>query len=113
MSISFALSLYMYLYMKFFLFFIVNSYDFEFIKICEFDLYYYDRKSDVLHNRELAVLRGFPNVTVTHHMAFYTDECVKTVVRDSLEGCKIFMEGNTNPDGSGEGKQRKNPWEVV
>lgn len=79
----------------------------------EFDLYYYDRKSDVLHNRELAVLRGFPNVTVTHHMAFYTDECVKTVVRDSLEGCKIFMEGNTTPDGSGEGKQRKNPWEVV
>ena len=69
----------------------------------EFDLYYYDRKSDILHNRELAVLRGFPNVTVTHHMAFYTDECVRTVVRDSLEGCRIFMEGG----------KRKNPWEVA
>lgn len=63
----------------------------------EFGLYYYDRKSDVLDNRELAILRGFPNVTVTHHMAFYTDDCVETVVRDSLMGCKFFLEGTENP----------------
>ena len=67
----------------------------------EFGLYYYDHKSDILNNRELAVLRGFPNVTVSHHMAFYTDDCVKTVVRDSLLGCQCFMEG------------KENPWEVV
>lgn len=67
----------------------------------EFGLYYYDRKSDVLNNRELAVLRGFPNVTVTHHMAFYTEACVETVVKDSLLGCRLFMEGG------------KNPWEVA
>ena len=66
----------------------------------EFGLYYYDHKSDILSNRDLAILRGFPNVTVTHHMAFYTDNCVETVVRDSLEGCKLYMEG------------KKNPWEV-
>lgn len=66
----------------------------------EFGLYYYDHKSDILNNRELAVLRGFPNVTVSHHMAFYTDDCVETVVRDSLKGCKCFAEG------------RENPWEV-
>lgn len=66
----------------------------------EFGLYYYDHKSDILSNRELAILRGFPNVTVSHHMAFYTDECVNTVVRDSLLGCKYFVEG------------RDNPWEV-
>lgn len=63
----------------------------------EFGLYYYDHKSDILTNRELAVLRGFPNVTVSHHMAFYTDDCVKTVVRDSLMGCKCFAEGKENP----------------
>ena len=63
----------------------------------EFGLYYYDHKSDILSNRELAVLRGFPNVTVSHHMAFYTDECVATVVRDSLMGCKCFAEGKENP----------------
>lgn len=63
----------------------------------EFGLYYYDRKSDVLTNRELALLRSFPNVTVTHHMAFYTDNCVRTVVEDSLRSCKCFMEGKENP----------------
>ena len=63
----------------------------------EFGLYYYDHKSDILNNRELAILRGFPNVTVSHHMAFYTDDCVETVVRDSLLGCKYFMEGKENP----------------
>ena len=63
----------------------------------EFGLYYYDHKSDILSNRELAILRGFPNVTVSHHMAFYTDECVKTVVRDSLLGCRLFAEGKENP----------------
>jgi len=63
----------------------------------EFGLYYYDHKSDILNNRELAILRGFPNVTVSHHMAFYTDECVNTVVRDSLMGCRYFVEGKENP----------------
>ncbi|MCM1087277.1 MAG: D-isomer specific 2-hydroxyacid dehydrogenase family protein [Muribaculaceae bacterium] len=67
----------------------------------EFGLYYYDRKSDILENRELAILRGFPNVTVSHHMAFYTDNCVETVVRDSLTSCKLFAEG------------KENPWEVL
>lgn len=67
----------------------------------EFGLYYYDHKNDILDNRELAVLRSFPNVTVSHHMAFYTDNEVKTVIRDSLTGCKLFMEG------------KENPWEVV
>lgn len=67
----------------------------------EFSLYYYDRKSDVLTNRELALLRSFPNVTVTHHMAFYTDNCVNTVVGDSLRSCRCVMDG------------KENPWEVA
>lgn len=67
----------------------------------EFGLYYYDHKNDILNNRELALLRSFPNVTVSHHMAFYTDNEVKTVIRDSLTGCKLFGEG------------KKNPWEVA
>ena len=63
----------------------------------EFGLYYYDHKSDILKNRELAMLRSFPNVTVSHHMAFYTKNYVETVVKDSLMSCKLYMEGATNP----------------
>lgn len=63
----------------------------------EFGLYYYDHKSDILQNRELALLRSFPNVTVSHHMAFYTQNYVETVVKDSLTSCKCFMQGEENP----------------
>lgn len=63
----------------------------------EFDLYYYDRKSDVLTNRELALFRSYPNVIVSHHMAFYTNNYLSTIVGDSLRGCKAFMTGGENP----------------
>ena len=63
----------------------------------EFGLYYYDHKSDILMNRELALLRSFPNVIVSHHMAFYTKNYVETVVKDSMKSCKLYMEGKENP----------------
>jgi D-lactate dehydrogenase len=63
----------------------------------EFGLYYYDHKNDVLANRNIGILRAMPNVTVTHHMAFYTDNCTETVVRDSILSCILFMEGKENP----------------
>ena len=52
---------------------------------------------DILKNKELALLRSFPNVTVSHHMAFYTKNYVETVVKDSLMSCKCYMEGKENP----------------
>ena len=63
----------------------------------EFGLYYYDHKSDILKNRELALLRSFPNVIVSHHMAFYTKNYVETVVKDSLKSCKLYLAGKENP----------------
>lgn len=67
----------------------------------EFGMYYYDRKSDVLSKRDLYILRGFPNVIVTPHMAFYTDQAVSDMVKHSIESC-IFQE---------QGKE--DPWKVV
>lgn len=63
----------------------------------EFGLYYYDRKNDALTNRELAILKSFPNITVTHHMAFYTDNAIRTMVEHSLTSCKHYIEGIENP----------------
>ena len=56
-----------------------------------------DRREDILDNRELYLLRSFPNVTVSHHMAFYTDDCVRTVARNAIMGCTYFAEGKENP----------------
>ncbi len=63
----------------------------------EFSLYYFDRKSEVIVNRELSLLKSYPNVIVSHHMAFYTDNYGKTVIGDSLKGCRLFVDGKANP----------------
>lgn len=67
----------------------------------EFQMYYYDRRSDVLGNRRLSILRDMPNVVVTPHMAFYTDRSVSDMVLNSMLSCLY--------DSRGE----KNPWKVV
>ena len=63
----------------------------------EFGMYYYDRKSDVLSKRDLYILRGFPNVVVTPHMAFYTDQAVSDMVKHSIESCLLREEGKEDP----------------
>lgn len=63
----------------------------------EFGMYYYDLKSDVLCKRGLYILRGFPNVIVTPHMAFYTDQAVSDMVKHSIESCMLRAEGKEDP----------------
>ena len=59
----------------------------------EFGMYYFDRKSDILSKRDLYILRGFPNVVVTPHMAFYTDHAVSERVKHSSESCLLHDAG--------------------
>ena len=63
----------------------------------EFNMYYYDRRSDVLGNRRLSILRDMPNVVVTPHMAFYTDRSVSDMVRNSIISCVRHENGEENP----------------
>lgn len=63
----------------------------------ESDLYYLDRSRDVLPNRDRAVLKGLPNVIVTPHMAFYTEEDVRNMVRSSTGALLAFSRGEDSP----------------
>ena len=63
----------------------------------EFGIYYFDRKSDILSKRDLYILRGFPNVIVTPHMAFYTDQAVSDMVKHSIESCMLHEAGKEDP----------------
>lgn len=56
-------------------------------------LYYYNHSGDVLPNRELAMLRSFPNVSVSPHTAFYTDEDVASMVEGAFEALHCFETG--------------------
>lgn len=63
----------------------------------ETNLYYNDLKCEVLDNRELAILKSYPNVIITPHTAFYTDQAVSDMVENSISSCILFMEGKENP----------------
>lgn len=56
-------------------------------------LYYYNHIGDVMENRELAVLRTFPNVVLSPHTAFYTKIDVSDMVKGCFESTKAFAEG--------------------
>lgn len=53
-------------------------------------IYHQDRRTDIIKNREMAYLRQFPNVIMTQHMAFYTDEAVKSMVRCGIQNLVEF-----------------------
>lgn len=53
-------------------------------------IYHEDRRTDILSNRDMAYLRQFPNVTMTQHMAFYTDAAVESMVEGALLSLDSF-----------------------
>lgn len=63
----------------------------------ETGLYYNDLKSEVLNNRDLAILKSYPNVIVTPHMAFYTEQDIEGMVYSSLKSCLLEIQGKDNP----------------
>lgn len=63
----------------------------------EFGLYYLNLESKIIKKRELAVLKGFPNVIVTPHIAFYTNESISDMIENAIKGCCLFKDGKKNP----------------
>ncbi|WP_143321666.1 D-isomer specific 2-hydroxyacid dehydrogenase family protein [Clostridium sp. HBUAS56010] len=60
-------------------------------------IFYKDLKYKVIPNRDLAVLQSMPNVIITPHTAFYTEEAVSDMVEYSILSCKYEAEGKDNP----------------
>lgn len=50
----------------------------------ELGLYYDDYKYSNIGNHELSILRDMPNVLLTPHMAFYTEQAVSDMVENSI-----------------------------
>ncbi|MGN0143396.1 MAG: D-isomer specific 2-hydroxyacid dehydrogenase family protein [Clostridium sp.] len=67
----------------------------------ESSLYYNDLKGQIINNRQLAILRSFPNVLITPHTAFYTDQAVSDMVENSIKSIVLFD------------KKEENPWQVI
>lgn len=56
-------------------------------------IYHFDKRLDIVKNKNMAYLRQFPNVVLTHHIAFFTDAAVNSMVEHAVEGLVALMQG--------------------
>ena len=56
-------------------------------------IYHADRKTDILKNKDMVYLRQFPNVVLTQHMAFYTEESITSMVDCGIQTLLDMKEG--------------------
>lgn len=63
----------------------------------EMGIYYKDFKDTVIGHREMAILSAMPNVIMTPHTAFFTDQAVSDMVENSIKSCVLEYDGETNP----------------
>ena len=63
----------------------------------EAGLYYLNLEGEPLTHPDLALLRTMPNVLLSPHMAFYTEQAVRNMVRYSILGLMKFSAGEENP----------------
>jgi D-lactate dehydrogenase len=59
----------------------------------ESEYFFEDFSSDVIGDDNLARLLTFPNVLITSHQGFFTQEALSSIARTTLENIKEFYEG--------------------
>ncbi|MBP1736295.1 MAG: fldH [Oscillospiraceae bacterium] len=60
-------------------------------------IYNVDHKNALLMDHDIAVLESYPNVIITPHTAFFTDQAVRDMVENSLQNCVCFGEDQPIP----------------
>ena len=63
----------------------------------EQDIIHVDHEYNVIRNRQMLILKAYPNVLVSPHAAFYTDQASSDMVRCSIEGLLSWGQGKENP----------------
>ena len=56
-----------------------------------------NREDDILQSSIVSRLLSFPNVIVTSHQAFLTEEALEAISRTTLDNAKAFVAGNPDP----------------
>ena len=61
-------------------------------------LFYEDRSNEIIRDDNLARLMTFPNVMVTSHMGFFTQEAMEAIARVTLENALSVERGEKSPN---------------
>ena len=56
-----------------------------------------NREDDILESSIVARLLSFPNVIVTSHQAFFTEEALRAISQTTLDNAMDFLNGTINP----------------
>lgn len=59
----------------------------------EENLFFHDHSGEILQDDQLARLLTFPNVIITAHQGFLTEEAVGNIVETTLENCRQYARG--------------------
>ncbi|MBQ8525422.1 MAG: 2-hydroxyacid dehydrogenase [Clostridia bacterium] len=61
----------------------------------ESDIFFEDRSSEIINDDTLRILLSMPNVLITSHQAFLTNEALENIARVTLENIHSYFEKNT------------------
>lgn len=64
----------------------------------EADLFYEDQSASIIQDDVLALLIAMPNVIVTSHQAFLTDEALRNIADTTAENIRQFFAGEVMPN---------------
>ena len=59
----------------------------------EDEYFFEDKSNEIIKDQELIQLTAFPNVLITSHQAFFTDEAMEAIARVTLDNLKAFQDG--------------------
>ncbi len=60
-------------------------------------LYYHNRMGECIANRQMAQLKAFPNVILSPHTAFYSNEVVRSMAEHTVNNLFDMVAGRDNP----------------
>lgn len=61
----------------------------------ESDIFFEDRSSEIINDDTLRILLSMPNVLITSHQAFLTNEALQNIARVTLENINSYFKNNT------------------
>ena len=64
----------------------------------ETDFVYEDMSERIMPHSTMARLLSFPNVMITSHQGFFTEEALSAIAKTTLDNAKDFMEGKESPN---------------
>jgi D-lactate dehydrogenase len=71
----------------------------------EEDLFFADRSHDVIRDDVFARLLTFPNVVITGHQGFFTEEALRAIAETTLANISAFEEGGPLPNAVSTGRE--------